>query len=150
MRPDRPGWEQVCRVEEVWISPARSAAPFVRRLVFPSSYFREARQLALGHFGTLVLHCYCGITTYAATPGKAAASHLENRDFNVQKLLRVLPEIPHQQPHVSRQTRQVVVQLRVGEKFPNRCRVFVQFRRRSRKVRARIAKLEIGRASCRE
>ncbi len=62
---------------------------------------------------TLVLHCYCGITTYAAASGKAAAGHLENRDLDVQKLLRVLPEIAQQQPHVSRQTCQVVIQFRV-------------------------------------
>src|SRR5690348_1469573 len=67
MRLDTHGWEQACLAAEVWISPARSAATFVRRLVFRSSYSREARLP-----GTVILHCYCGITTHGPISGKLA------------------------------------------------------------------------------
>src|SRR5713101_6445760 len=65
--------------------------------------------------------------------------HLEKTDLDVQELLRILPEIPDQQPHVPGQSRQVVVQLRVGEKFARRRRVVTQLRGRGRQIRTRIA-----------
>src|SRR5207253_6742839 len=102
MRPDTRGWEPACLAAEVWISPARSAAAFVRRLVFLSFYPREARLP-----GTVILRCYCGITTHAPASGKAQPVKSENRDLDVQEFLRILPEIPDQQPHVPGQTRQV-------------------------------------------
>src|SRR5229473_94109 len=69
----------------------------------------------------------------------------EHRDLDVQELLRVLPEIPDQQPHVPGQTRQIVVQLRVGEEFPRRRGVVIQLRRGGRQIRARIAQLVVKR-----
>src|SRR6266436_5262234 len=99
---------------------------------------REARLL-----GTVILLCYSGITTHAPTFGKASDVRLENRDFDVQELLRILAEISDQQPHIPRQSRQIVVQLRVGEEFPRRRGVVVQLRRGSRQVRTRIAQLVV-------
>src|ERR1700737_3492094 len=138
MRPDMRGWEPAGLAAEGWISPARSAAFFVRRLVFPSSYLREARLPA-----AVVFLCYSGITTHAATSGKAYAAHLKKRDLDVQELLRILPEIPDQQPPVPGQSRQVVVQLRVGEKFARRRRVVTQLGGRARQIRTRIAQLVV-------
>src|SRR5260370_18075260 len=134
MRPDKRGWEPAGPAAEVWISPARSAAFFVRRPVFRSSYLREARLPA-----TVIFLCYRGITTQAAASGKAYAAHLEKRDLDVQELLRILPEIPDQQPHVPGQSRQVVVQLRVREKFARRGRVVTQLPGRGRQIRTPIA-----------
>src|SRR6266852_1993135 len=44
----------------------------------------------------------------SSTPG------LEKRDLNVQKLLRILPEISDQQTHIPCQIGQVVVEFRIG------------------------------------
>src|SRR5229473_2497584 len=101
---------------------------------------REARLL-----GTVILLCYSGITTHAPTFGKALGVRLENRDFDVQELLRILPEISDQQPHIPRQSRQIVVQLRVGEEFPRRRGVVIQLRRGGRQIRTRIAQLVVQR-----
>src|SRR5260370_29742195 len=115
MRRDTPGWESACLVAEGWFSPARSLAAFVQRLVFRSSYLREARLL-----GTGILLFYSGITTHAPTFGKASDVRLENRDFDVQELLPVLPEIFDQQPHIPRQPPQIIVHLPLEEEVPRR------------------------------
>src|SRR5260370_17984651 len=104
MRPDKRGGEAGGPAGEVWIWAARSAAFFVRRPVFRSSYLGEARLPA-----TVILLCYRGITTHAATSGKTYPAHLEKTDLDVQELLRILPEIPDQQPYVPDQSRQVLV-----------------------------------------
>src|SRR5258708_9298085 len=90
---------------------------------------------------SLIPHYYSGITTQAAASGKAYPAHLEKRDLDVQELLRILPEIPDQQPHVPGQSRQVVVQLRVGEKFAPRRRVVTQLRGHGPQIPTRIAQL---------
>src|SRR5713226_8923527 len=63
---------------------------------------------------------------------------LKYRDLDVQKLLRILPEILDQKAHIPGQVRQIVVQFRVGEKFSSRRRVVVQLCRRARQIRTRI------------
>ena len=53
------------------------------------------------------------------------ASCSKERDLDVQEFLRILPEIPDKQPHVSGQLRKIVVQLRVGKHFAGRGRIFI-------------------------
>ena len=68
---------------------------------------------------------------------------LKQAHLDVQELLRILPEIANQQPHIPGQTGQVVVQLRIGKKFSRGSGVVVQLRGSRRQIRAGIAQLVV-------
>ncbi len=104
MLPGPPGWEPAGQAAAAWISPVQSGPAFVLRLVCPLFRLRAALQSK-----TLTAHCYSRITAQGASPGKVSGAILEKRDLDVQEFLRILAEIPDQQPHVPGQTRQIVI-----------------------------------------
>src|SRR5215472_7462632 len=59
---------------------------------------------------------------------QSASTASEQGDLDVQEFLRVLPEISHQQAHVSGKARQIIVELRITEQLTGGCSVVVQFR----------------------
>lgn len=47
----------------------------------------------------------------------AAPSKLEEADFDVEEFLGILPEVPDKKPEVTCEPGEIVVELRIGEKF---------------------------------
>ena len=104
------GWEPAGPVAEVWISPVRSAAVFGLRLVFPSFGLRVALS-GPRHYSSIVTAALQHTRPLPAKPG----ARLEEGDLDVQEFLRILAEIADQQAHIPGHSRQIVVQLRIGE-----------------------------------
>jgi hypothetical protein len=57
-------------------------------------------------------------TTCAMPSAKDVSAGLKNGHFDPQKFLRILPEVPDQQPQVSSQSGQIIVELWVREELP--------------------------------
>src|SRR5271168_5344357 len=95
-------------------------------------------------------------TIYAAEAGLAPvpavgaglappAAPLEYRNLDVQEFFRILPEIADQKPQISRKPSEIIVELRIGEKFSGRGGVVVQFGRGAGEIRARVAQFVVQR-----
>src|SRR4029077_1328934 len=61
-------------------------------------------------------------------------SVLKDGEFYVQEFLRVLAKISHEQPHVPRKPREVVIEFRVVKKFPYGGFVGIELCRRGGKI----------------
>ena len=66
---------------------------------------------------------------------------LKNSQLDVQEFLRIGAEVPDQQAHVPRQSRPIVIEFRIGEKFAHGALARIEFRGGVAHVRRSVAQI---------